>query len=79
MDVGAILFPEKIPQQVILFGVEGRCFNRPRNAMTPDTEAAILRLGEGYRFIAYSLDITMLMNACTSGIAKIREKIERHS
>ncbi|MBP6507717.1 MAG: hypothetical protein KA257_09145 [Opitutaceae bacterium] len=32
-----------------------------------------LRMAEGFRFIAYSLDITMLSTACVTGIAGIRE------
>ncbi len=31
------------------------------------------RMAEGYRFIAYSLDITMLTTACVAGLATIRE------
>lgn len=30
---------------------------------------------EGYRFIAYSLDITMLTNACLTGLTEIRKKL----
>jgi hydrogenase maturation protease len=40
IEVGAILYPEKIPSIVLLVGIEGRCFNRMRDAMTPATAAA---------------------------------------
>ena len=30
------------------------------------------RIAEGFRFIGYSLDITMLTTACTEGLAAIR-------
>lgn len=41
IDVGRLLFPEKLPHCVILIGIEGRCFNKTRDAMTPETEMAI--------------------------------------
>lgn len=41
----------------------------------PDVADAVRRYQEGYRFIAYSLDITMLMNACISGLTEIRKQI----
>jgi hydrogenase maturation protease len=41
IDVGRLLFPEKIPQSVTLIGIEGRCFNRTRDAMTPEIEMSI--------------------------------------
>ena len=31
------------------------------------------RISEGYRFIGYSLDITMLATACTEGLAALRK------
>ena len=40
IDIGRILYPEKIPQEILLVGIEGRCFNKMRDAMTPATEAA---------------------------------------
>ena len=45
------------------------------HVVQPDTAEAVRRYREGYRFIAYSLDITMLMNACQQGLAGIREQI----
>jgi hydrogenase maturation protease len=41
MEVGKLLFPEKLPQNIILIGIEGRCFNRTRDAMTREIEDAI--------------------------------------
>lgn len=35
------------------------------------------RRTKGYRFIAYSLDITMLTTACTEGLAALRPKAKR--
>ncbi len=40
VDIGKILYPELIPPVIVLVGVEGRCFNRMREAMTPATAAA---------------------------------------
>jgi hydrogenase maturation protease len=40
IDIGKILYPELIPPEIILVGIEGRCFNRMRDAMTPATAAA---------------------------------------
>lgn len=39
--IGKLLYPEKLPERIILVGVEGRCFNRTRDAMTPETAAAL--------------------------------------
>lgn len=41
IEVGRLLYPEKIPPIVRLIGIEGICFNQPREAMTPATAAAI--------------------------------------
>lgn len=41
IEVGKLLCPEKLPAQITLFGIEGRCFNRMREYMTPETAAAI--------------------------------------
>ena len=46
------------------------------HVVQPDPEEVIRRFREGYRFIAYSLDITMLMNSCTAGLAEIRNKLD---
>ncbi len=40
IDIGNILYPGLIPPAVFLVGIEGRCFNRMRDAMTPATAAA---------------------------------------
>jgi len=40
IDIGKALYPEKIPESIFLVGIEGRCFNRMRDAMTPETAAA---------------------------------------
>ncbi len=40
IDIGKILYPELIPPVIVLVGIEGRCFNRMREAMTPETAAA---------------------------------------
>lgn len=41
IDIGRILYPERIPQTVTLVGIEGRCFDRTRDAMSPEVAAAI--------------------------------------
>ena len=41
IDVGKILCPDKIPQRIMLIGIEGRCFDQTRAAMTPAVAAAI--------------------------------------
>ncbi len=42
------------------------------HVVQPAPEEARLRIAEGYRLIAYSLDITMLTTACTAGLAAVR-------
>jgi 2-dehydro-3-deoxyglucarate aldolase len=42
------------------------------HVVQPNTEELLQRSAEGYRFLAYSLDITMLMHTCTAGVAKLR-------
>jgi len=46
------------------------------HVVQPDIADVVRRYREGYRFIAYSLDITMLMNACIGGLREIREQID---
>ena len=41
IEIGRLLYPEKLPHNIILVGIEGRCFNRTCNYMTPETAAAI--------------------------------------
>lgn len=43
------------------------------HVVQPNPEEAVARYREGYRFIAYSLDITMLLNSCVQGLGQIRE------
>lgn len=43
------------------------------HVVQPDPSEATGRIREGYRFIAYSLDITMLSCACRSGLEAIRK------
>ena len=44
------------------------------HVVQPDIEEVKLRINEGYKFIAYSLDITMLITTCQSGLNAIRGK-----
>lgn len=46
------------------------------HVVPPDPQQVIDRQSEGYRFIAYSLDITMLTTACQDGLKIIRNGIE---
>jgi hydrogenase maturation protease len=41
IEIGTILYPEKMPQRVTLVGIEGRCFNRTREYMTAEVQDAI--------------------------------------
>lgn len=41
IEVGKILCPERIPPQITLLGIEGKCFDRPREFMTPQVSDAI--------------------------------------
>ena len=56
--------------------VRQACQRRGRLAgihvVQPDPAEVLRRLQEGYRFLAYSLDITMLAQACRSGLQDIR-------
>lgn len=45
------------------------------HVVQPDPAEAVSRFREGYRFIAYSLDITMLLHACMRGLQQIRKDI----
>lgn len=40
IEIGQTLYPELMPESVFLVGIEGRCFNRMRDEMTPETAAA---------------------------------------
>ena len=41
IDIGRIVCPERIPEQITLVGIEGRCFDRMRDRITPAVAAAI--------------------------------------
>ncbi len=45
------------------------------HVVAPEAQQILDRHAEGYRFLAYSLDITMLTTACQSGLAHIRKEI----
>ena len=45
------------------------------HVVQPDVAEVLRRYKEGYRLIAYSLDITMLHRACVDGLAEIRRQI----
>ncbi|CAI8311691.1 MAG: 4-hydroxy-2-oxovalerate aldolase [Opitutia bacterium UBA7350] len=45
------------------------------HVVQPDADEVGRRYQEGYRFIAYSLDITMLTHACQTGLAEIRKQL----
>jgi 2-dehydro-3-deoxyglucarate aldolase len=45
------------------------------HVVQPDVEEVLRRHQAGYRFIAYSLDITMLMTACRDGLSRIHAGI----
>lgn len=41
ISIGQTLYPERMPRQVLLVGVEGRCFDQLGGAMTPEVAAAL--------------------------------------
>lgn len=41
VQIGRLLYPEKMPDRITLVGIEGRCFNRTREYMTEEVSAAI--------------------------------------
>jgi len=45
------------------------------HVVEPDVEELLQRADEGYRFLAYSLDVRMLDSACRSGLDGIRSKM----
>ena len=49
------------------------------HVVQPDVDETLRRIDEGYRLIAYSLDITMLAESCQAGLEAIRKKIGRAS
>ncbi len=46
------------------------------HVVSPDPAQVKARIAEGYRFIGYSLDITMLTTACTEGLAALRTTVK---
>lgn len=47
------------------------------HVVQPDVDEALQRAGEGYRLLAYSLDVTMLMHTCTAGVSRLRAALNR--
>lgn len=45
------------------------------HVVQPDPGELLQRVSEGYQLLAYSLDITMLLDACQRGLGTIREAI----
>jgi 2-dehydro-3-deoxyglucarate aldolase len=45
------------------------------HVVQPEPAEVVSRFREGYRFIAYSLDITMLLHSCVQGLEHIRQNI----
>ena len=43
VEIGNLLYPEKMPERIKLVGIEGRCFNRTRDYMTREVQDAIGR------------------------------------
>lgn len=43
IEIGRLMFPERMPERVVLVGIEGACFDRLGVAMTPAVAAAIPR------------------------------------
>jgi hypothetical protein len=49
------------------------------HVVSPSPAELLERIAEGYQLLAYSLDVTMLMHACRTGLEAIREGIEKTS
>jgi 2-dehydro-3-deoxyglucarate aldolase len=47
------------------------------HVVQPDPQEVVARYREGYRFIAYSLDITMLLNACVQGLDQVKQSLPK--
>lgn len=43
IEIGSLLYPQSMPERITLVGIEGRCFNRTREHMTEEVQAAIGR------------------------------------
>jgi 2-dehydro-3-deoxyglucarate aldolase len=47
------------------------------HVVEPDPSEVVRRIEEGYRMIAYSLDVTLLGRACRDGVAHVRSALRR--
>jgi 2-dehydro-3-deoxyglucarate aldolase len=47
------------------------------HVVQPNTDELLARAHDGYRFLAYSLDITMLLHTCAAGVAKLKGFLAR--
>ena len=45
------------------------------HVVKPDTDQALRRIDQGYRLLAYSLDITIIGTQCRSALKMIREEL----
>jgi 2-dehydro-3-deoxyglucarate aldolase len=45
------------------------------HVVQPNPGEVVSRAAEGYRLIAYSLDIAMLLDVCRTGLKEIRERL----
>lgn len=43
IEVGRRLYPETVPEQIYLVGIEGECFDQLREGLSPAVEAAVSR------------------------------------
>jgi hydrogenase maturation protease len=41
IEIGRLLYPGSMPQRITLVGIEGRCFNRTREFMTPEVSDSL--------------------------------------
>ena len=41
LAIGQTLYPERMPERILLVGVEGRCFDQLGEAMSPEVAAAV--------------------------------------
>lgn len=41
MEIGMVLYPERMPKRIVLVGVEGRCFDLPREYMSSEVADAM--------------------------------------
>lgn len=62
-------------QQQILAACQARGLTAGIHVVPPDVDQVIDCLQQGYRMIAYSLDITMLAHVCRQGLGEIRRRV----